>query len=160
TPHAVAQMRSALEQLRTFVPTLERTVEETLPQIVQLSTFMKNLSIDFADTGDGGFYLSRKALADPSYQYVRKTMFSADGTTTRLFVFSDGDKPDLDAAARAQQIDSVVANATKYGSLVDSEVTLSGVAQVAAAVRGALTHDAVLLAVTLLVVAVVVGVWR
>ena len=66
-----------------------------------MSAFLRNLSIDFADTGEGGFYLSRKALADPSYQHVRKTMFSADGTATRLLVFFDGDKLGLDAAARA-----------------------------------------------------------
>ena len=61
-------MRSALGQLRSFVPTLETTIENTIPQVVQLSAFLKNLSTDFADTGEGGFYLSRKALADPSYQ--------------------------------------------------------------------------------------------
>ncbi len=160
TPHAVAQMRSALGQLRSFVPTLERTVEETIPQVVQLSSFLKNLSIDFADTGEGGFYLSRKALADPSYQNVRKTMFSSDGTATRLFVYSDGDKLDRDAATRDQQLEIVAGNTTKYGSLVDSQITVSGAAQVAAAVRAALTHDAVLLAVTLLAVVAVVSLWR
>lgn len=160
TPQAVAQIRSALEQLRSFVPTLERTVEETIPQVVQLSTFLKNLSIDFADTGEGGFYLSRKALAEPSYQNVRKWMFSADGTATRLFVYSDGTNLDLDAATRTQQLDVAAAATTKYGSLKDSQVTVGGAAAVAAAVRNALIHDAVLLAVAVLVVAFVVGVWR
>lgn len=155
TPHAVAEMQSALGQLRSFVPTLERTVEETIPQVVQLSAFLKNLSNDFADTGEGGFYLSRKALADPSYQNVRQTMFSSDGTATRLFVYSGADKP-----ARAQQLENVTDNATKYGSLVDSRVTLSGAAQVAATVRGALTHDAVLLAITVLAVLALVSMWR
>jgi RND superfamily putative drug exporter len=160
TPHAVAQMRSALGQLRSFVPTLERTVEETIPQVVQLSSFLKNLSNDFADTGEGGFYLSKKALADPSYQNVRKSMFSSDGTATRLLVYSDGDKLDLDAATRKQQLEIAAGNTTKYGSLVDSQITVSGAAQVAAAVRGALTHDAVLLAVTMLAVLAVVSMWR
>jgi RND superfamily putative drug exporter len=160
TPQAVAQMRSALGQLHSFVPTLETTIEDTIPQVVQLSAFLRNLSIDFADTGEGGFYLSRKALADPSYQHVRKTMFSADGTATRLLVFFDGDKLGLDAAARAQQVESVVANATKYGSLVDSQITVSGAAQVAGAVRGGLTHDVVLLGFTLLAVVVVIGILR
>ena len=152
TPRVVAQMRSALGQLRSFLPTLETTIEDTIPQVVQLSTFLKNLSIDFADTGEGGFYLSKKALADPSYQHVRQSMFSSDGSATRLFVYSDGDKLDLDAAARAQQLEIAEGKATKYGSLVDSRITVSGAAQVAAAVRGALTHDVVLLAVTLLAV--------
>jgi RND superfamily putative drug exporter len=160
TPHVVAQMRSALGQLRSFVPTLETTVENTLPQVVQLSTFLKNLSADFADTGAGGFYLSKKALADPSYQHVRQSMFSADGTATRLFIYSDGDKLDLDAAARAQQLEIAEGKATKYGSLVDSRMTVSGAAQVAAAVRGALTHDAVLLAVMMLAVGALVSLWR
>ena len=160
TPRAVAQMRSALGQLRSFVPTLETTIENTIPQVVQLSTFLKNLSTDFADTGEGGFYLSRKALADPSYQHVRQSMFSSDGTATRLFVYSDGDKLDLDAAARAQQLEIAAGKATKYGSLVDSQITVSGAAQVAAAARGALTHDAVLLAVTMLAVVALVSLWR
>jgi putative drug exporter of the RND superfamily len=159
-PRVVAQMRSALGQLRSFVPTLERTVEDTIPQVVQLSTFLKNLRADFADTGAGGFYLSKKALADPSYQHVRQSMFSSDGTATRLFVYSDGNKLDLDAAARAQQLEIAEGKATKYGSLVDSRITLSGAAQVAAAVRGALTHDAVLLAITLLAVVGLVSFWR
>ncbi|MCV7197197.1 MMPL family transporter [Mycobacterium angelicum] len=155
TPHAVAEMQSALGQLRSFVPTLERTVEETIPQVVQLSAFLRSLSNDFADTGEGGFYLSRKALADPSYQNVRKTMFSPDGTATRLFVFSAADRP-----ARAQQLQDVTDNATKYGSLVDSQITLSGAAQVAATVRGAVTHDAVLLAATLFAVLALASMWR
>ena len=160
TPHAVAQMRSALAQLRSFVPTLETTIEDTIPQVVQLSAFLKNLSNDFANTGEGGFYLSRKALADPSYQNVRQSMFSSDGTATRLFVYSDGDKLDLDAAARARQLEIAVGKATKYGSLVGSQITVSGAAQEAAAVRSALTHDAVLLAVTMLAVVALVSVWR
>jgi putative drug exporter of the RND superfamily len=160
TPRVVAQMRSALGQVRSFVPTLETTIEDTIPQVVQLSTFLKNLSADFADTGEGGFYLSKKALADPSYQHVRQSMFSSDGTATRLFVYSDGDKLNLDAAARAQQLEIAAGKATKYGSLVDSRITVSGAAQVAAAVRGALTHDAALLAVTVLAVVGLVSLWR
>ncbi len=160
TPRTIAQMRSALGQLRSFVPTLETTIENTMPQVVQLSAFLKNLSTDFADTGEGGFYLSRKALADPSYQNVRQSMFSSDGTATRLFVYSDGDKLDLDAAARVQQLEIAAGKATKYGSLVDSQITVSGAAQVAASVRGALTHDAVLLAVTMLAVVALVSLWR
>ncbi|WP_275899953.1 MMPL family transporter [Mycobacterium bourgelatii] len=160
TPQAVAQMRSALDQLRSFVPTLERTVEETIPQVVQLSAFLKNLSIDFADTGEGGFYLSRKALADPSYQNVRKWMFSADGTATRLFVYSDGTRLDLSAATRGQQFDAAIESTTKYGSLLDSQLSLGGAAAMAASVRSALVHDGVLLGATLLAVAAVVGAWR
>jgi RND superfamily putative drug exporter len=160
TPRVVAQVKSALAQLHSFVPTLETTIQNTLPQVVQMSAFLKNLSIDFANTGEGGFYLSRKALADPSYQHVRQSMFSSDGTVTRLFVYSDGDKLDLDAAARVQQLEIAAGKATKYGSLVDSKITMSGAAPVAAAVRGALTHDAVLLAVTLLAVVGLVGMWR
>ncbi len=160
TPRVVAQLRSALGRLRSFVPTLETTIENTIPQVVQLSTFLKNLSTDFADTGEGGFYLPRKALADPSYQHVRQSMFSSDGTATRLFVYSDGDKVDSDAAARALQLEIAAGKATKYGSLVDSQITVSGAAQVAAAARGALTHDAVLLAVTVLAVVAFVSLWR
>ena len=160
TPRVIAQMRSALGQLRSFVPTLETTVQDTIPQVARLSTFLKNLSADFTDTGAGGFYLSKKELADPSYQHVRQSMFSSDGTATRLFVYSDGDKLDLDTAVRAQQLDVAEGKATKYGSLVDSRMTVSGAAQVAAAVRGALTHDAVLLAVMLLAVVGLVSLWR
>ncbi|MCV6985978.1 MMPL family transporter [Mycobacterium shinjukuense] len=158
TPRVVAQMRSALGQLRSFVPALKTTVEDTIPQVVQLSAFLRKLSIDFADTGEGGFYLSTKALADPSYRNVRQWMFSTDGTATRLFVYSEGDALDLDAGRRAHQLETVAR--TNYGSLVDSQITVSGAAQVAATVRGALTHDAVLLAVTMLAVVALVGMWR
>lgn len=160
TPRAVAEMRSALNQLRSFVPTLQTTIESTIPQVVQLSAFLKNLSIDFADTGAGGFYLPRKALADPSYQHVRQTMFSADGTAARLLVYSDQAGGDLAAASRVQQIETAVGNATKYGSLVDSEVSVAGGAAMAFAVRGALQHDAILLALTVVTVAALAGMWR
>lgn len=160
TPRAVAEMRSALDQLRSFVPTLQTTIESTIPQVVQLSAFLKNLSIDFADTGEGGFYLPRKALADPSYQHVRQTMFSADGTATRFLVYSDQTGVDVAAASRVDQIQAAVGNATKYGSLVDSEVYVSGGAQVAAAVRGALEHDAILLVLVVVAVAALAGMWR
>ncbi|BBX97586.1 phthiocerol dimycocerosate exporter MmpL7 [Mycobacterium lacus] len=159
-PHVVAEMKSVLAQLRSFVPSLETTIQDTLPQLVQVSAFLKSLSTDFADTGEGGFYLSRKALADPSYQHVRQTMFSSDGTVTRLFVYSDGNRLGLDTAARVRQLEIAVGKAAKYGSLLDSEMTVSGGAHVATAVRGALTHDAVLLAVMTLAVAVLVGMWR
>lgn len=160
TPRVVAQMRSALDQLRAFVPRLESTIEDTLPQAVQMSAFLKNLSLDFADTGAGGFYLSRKALADPAYQNVRESMFSADGKATRLFVFSHQDQLDLNTAARAQQLEIAAGGVTKYGSLLDSRITVNGAAQLAAAVRGALTHDAALLAVTLLAVVALISMWR
>lgn len=160
TPRAVAEMRSALTQLRSFVPTLQTTIETTIPQVVQLSAFLKNLSIDFADTGAGGFYLPRKALADPSYQHVRQTMFSADGTAARLLVYSDQTGLDLSAASRVEQIESAVGNTTKYGSLVDSEVAVAGGTAMAAAARAALEHDAILLALTVVTVAALAGMWR
>lgn len=160
TPRAVAQMRSALTQLRSFVPSLETTIESTIPQVVQLSAFLKNLSIDFADTGEGGFYLPRKALADPSYQHVRQTMFSSDGTATRLFVYSDETALDLNSAERVGQIETAVGNATKYGSLVDSEVTVTGGARLAAVMRSTVTHDAILLAGVVLALALLVSLWR
>jgi RND superfamily putative drug exporter len=152
-------MRSALDQLRSFVPTLQTTIESTIPQVVQLSAFLKNLSIDFADTGAGGFYLPRKALADPSYQHARQTMFSKDGTAARLLVYSDQTGVDLAAASRVGQIETAVGNATKYGSLAESEMTVSGAAQLAATTRAALEHDAILLALEVVVVAALVGMW-
>ncbi|WP_075513635.1 MMPL family transporter [Mycobacterium ostraviense] len=160
TPHVVAEMRSTLGQLRSFVPKLESSIQEILPQLVQVSAFLKNISVDFADTGEGGFHLTRKELADPSYQHVRQSMFSPDGTATRLFVYSDGNGLDLGAAARVQSLQLAAGAAMKYGSLVDSQITVAGAAQVAAAVRGALTHDAVLLAVTMFTVAALIGLWR
>lgn len=160
TPHMVAQMRSALGQLRSFVPKLESTIQEVMPQLVQVSAFLKGLSTDFADTGEGGFHLSRKELASPSYQHVRQAMFSADGRATRLLVFSEGNNLSLAASDRVQQLDIAARKAMKYGSLVDSRITVSGAAQVAAAIRGALRHDVVLLTVTVLTVMALVGMWR
>ncbi len=159
-PSILAQMKSSLAQLQTFVPTLETTIQDSLPQIVQVSTLLKSISADFANTGEGGFYMSRKAISDRSYQHVRQSMFSQDGKATRLFVYSDGDKLDLDAAARAQQLETAAGKAMKYGSLADGTVTVGGAAEVAAAVRGGVTHDAVLLAVMLLAVVGLVGLWR
>ncbi len=159
-PRVMAQMKSSLAQLQSFVPNLETTIQNALPQIVQMSAFLRNVSTDFANTGEGGFYMPRKALSDPSYQHVRQSMFSPDGTVTRLFVYSDGANLDLDAAARTQQLETAAGKAMKYGSLVDGKITVSGAAQAAGAVRGAVSHDAVLLAVMLLAVIGLVGIWR
>ena len=159
-PRVMLQMKSALAKLQTFVPNLETTINNTLPQIVQVSTFLKTVSTDFADTGEGGFYISRKSLADPSYQYVRQAMFSTDGTLTRIFVYSDGDRLNLDSAARTQQLEGAAGKAMKYGSLVDSKIAVAGATQVASTVRSADEHDAVLLAVMLLAVVGLIGMWR
>lgn len=158
-PRMVAQMRSALGQVRAFIPRLETTIQELMPQIAQASAMLKNLSADFADTGEGGFHLTMKELMSPSYQHVRESMFSSDGTATRLFVYSDGHNLDLDAAARAQQLEIAAGKAMKYGSLVGSQITVGGAAQVAVAARAAFIHDAVLLAVTLLAVVCLVSIW-
>ncbi|RFD27124.1 MMPL family transporter [Mycobacterium uberis] len=158
-PHLVTQMRLALEQVHGFVPRLESTIQEIMPQIAQASAMLKNLSADFADTGEGGFHLSMKELASPSYQHVRESMFSSDGTVTRLFVYSDRKQLDLGAAARAQQITIAASKAMKYGSLVDSQITLDGAVQVAVATRAALTHDIVLLAVALVAVVGLISMW-
>jgi putative drug exporter of the RND superfamily len=158
-PRVMADMKSALAKLSTFVPNLETTIENTLPQIVQMSTFLKGVSTDFANTGEGGFYMSKKSLADPSYQHVRQAMFAPDGTVTRLFVYSDGAKLDLDAAARAPSLEVAAGKAMKYGSLLDAKITVAGGAQLGTAVRGAVSHDAVLLGVMLLAAAGLVGMW-
>ncbi len=158
-PRMLAQMKSSLAQLQTFVPNLEKTIDNALPQVAQMAAQLKAISNDFQDTGEGGFYLSRKAMADPSYRHVRQSLFSQDGTATRLFVYSDGSKLDLDTAGRVQQLEIAAGKAMKYGSLVDSKLTVLGAAQVASAVDGAFTHDALLVAVVLLAVLALVGVW-
>ncbi len=158
-PRMLAQMKSSLAQLQSYIPNLEKTIDNALPQIAQVAALLKGMSSDFQDTGEGGFYLSRKAMADPSYRHVRQSMFSSDGTATRLFVYSDGDNLGMDAAGRAQQLEIAAGKAMKYGSLVDGKITVSGAAQVAAAVHGTLAHDALLMAVVLLAVLALVGMW-
>lgn len=158
-PHMVAQMRSALKQARSFIPRLESTIQELMPQIAQASAMLKNLSRDFADTGEGGFHLPMKELMSSSYQHVRESMFSSDGTATRLVVYTNEHNPGLDTAARAQQLEIAAGKAMKYGSLVDSRITLGGAAQVAVAARAALTHDAVLLAGMLFAVVALASMW-
>ncbi|KJX75852.1 MMPL family transporter [Mycobacterium lepromatosis] len=158
-PHMVAQMRAALKQVRSFIPRLESTIQELMPQIAQASAMLKNLSEDFVDTGEGGFHLSMKELRSSAYQHVRESMFSSDGTATRLFVYTNAHNPGLDTAARAHQLEIAAGKAMKYGSLVDSRITLGGAVQVAVATRAALTHDVVLLTAMLLALVVLVSMW-
>jgi RND superfamily putative drug exporter len=91
-----------------------------------LTAFLNVLTDDLSISGAGGFYLSQEAVDGVPYQTVKKLLFSADGRTTRLFVYSDGDALGADGARVATAAVSAVAEATKYGPLAESTVAIAG----------------------------------
>jgi putative drug exporter of the RND superfamily len=157
-PQAVAQMRSALNQLQGFMSGLVKTIDSALPQVVELTVSLKNVSLDFRSSGEGGFYLPRKALNDRSYQRVKESLFSADGRATRLFVYGDTDDARLPPHARPAAITGAVEGATKYGALANSTVSVTGVGSFAQAMCSLTLHDFAVLFVAVVAVALIAGV--
>ena len=160
SPGSVSQMQAALAQVRGLIPGLTDTIDSVLPQLVQLTSFLKNVSLDFKTTGEGGFYLPRKALNAPSYRQVKETLFSPDGHATRLFVYGDPADPELPMAARSAAITSAVAGSTKYGGLADAQVTVTGAGTIQHAVNDLARHDLVVMSLAVALVGLITGLTR
>ena len=156
-PYAIAQMRTALNQLRDFMQGLTKTIDSVLPQIVQLTAFLKNVSIDFRASGEGGYYMPREMLNDPSYQQVKHFLFTTDGHATRLFVYGDTDDARLPLHQRSDAIEQAVLDATKYGALLDSTVAITGAGSIAETLQILAVHDVLVLAAAILAVVVLMA---
>ena len=156
-PQAVTQMQAALDDFRRMLPGLTDTVDSVLPQLVQLTSLLKNVSLDFKDSGEGGFYAPRKLLNDPSYQAVEQSLFTGDGHATRLFVYGDGDDRSLLPTDRPAVIRDAIGATTKFGSLVDAEVAITGTWSTLHTLDTLARHDLAILSTAVILVAVAVA---
>ncbi|ADG97817.1 MMPL domain protein [Segniliparus rotundus DSM 44985] len=151
-PAAIARMKTALAAFKGVVAGLRTSVEDVLPQVVQLSARLRTISADFDDSGEGVFYVSQKTIDSLSYDFAKQLLFSPDGRATRLFVYGSSGSVADGSALRAAEVAQAVAANTKYGGLADGKVTITG----AAAMSQSLYRNA-LMSVTALAAALAAG---
>jgi RND superfamily putative drug exporter len=147
---AVGTIHTALGQLRQLVATLSDVTNSIVPQLDQISGYLSELSIDFQDSGEGGFYLPQRTFDDPRFQTIIPLLFSADGRATRLLVYGDGRAWSTDGARRAGDIEVAVHEATKEGTLNGSAVYLSGVGSATRDLQAYVNQDFLRLAIVAL----------
>jgi RND superfamily putative drug exporter len=150
TAQAVGTIRTALGQLHQLVATLSDVTNSIVPQLDQISGYLNELSINFQDSGEGGFYLPQRTFDDPRFQTIIPLLFSADGRATRLLVYGEGRAWSTDGARRAADIEVAVHEATKEGTLNGSAVYLSGVGSATRDLQAFVNQDFLRLAIVAL----------
>ena len=143
---AAATMRIALVQLRELVATLGDVTNSIVPELRQISDYLRELSVDFQGSGEGGFYLPQRSFDDPRFQEISRLLFSADGHATRLLVYGDGRAWSTDGAQRAGDIELAVHDAIKEGALAGSTVYQAGVSSATRDLQAFVNRDFVFLA--------------
>ena len=113
-------MRIALVQLRELVGTLGDVTNSIVPELRQISDYLRELSVGFQGSGEGGFYLPQRGFDDPRFQEISRLLFSPDGHATRLLVYGDGRAWSTHGAQRASDIELAVHDAIKEGTLAGS----------------------------------------
>lgn len=124
---AVASMRGGLGQAQDATRELRGLLDGFAPQLRELTGYLHDIDTGFRASATGGFYLPDRALSDPRYQEVLRTLMSPDGRATQLLVYGDGQEWGADGAQRARQIQAAVAEATKEGTVTPLSVELAGV---------------------------------
>ncbi|MGA9374261.1 MAG: MMPL family transporter [Mycobacterium sp.] len=138
---AIMQLRATIADVADVVNTLSSTVTDGVPEMTRSTSFI-NLMTDDLSVGDGGgFYLSQDRIDAESYAHVRDTLFSAEGTATRLFVFTDAERAGVSDPDLALGIKSAVGQATRYGALTDSEIEVVGPRTTASELRTQWSSD-------------------
>ncbi|OBK87477.1 hypothetical protein A5648_03710 [Mycolicibacter sinensis] len=149
-PDAVASLRDVLGQARAATGEL-RGVGDALPaQLHELTAYLGAVAGDFQGSAAGGFYLPARALSDPRYAEVLRTLMSPDGRATLLLVYGDGQEWGADGAQRAELIQTAVREATKEGTVAPTSVQLAGVGPATRDLQGLVRGDIVLLVVATL----------
>ncbi|MDM2420311.1 RND family transporter [Mycobacteroides abscessus] len=126
TAGAAESMRAGLSQLNALSTQLSQATSSIRPMFAELTDYLREASRDFADTGEGGFYLPQRAWQDPDFARAAKIFFSGDGKAARFYVFEDGEVFGSEGADRAPHIANAVHEATKEGSLVHHTISHAG----------------------------------
>lgn len=149
-PQTVQSIRDALAHAQTSASELRASLDTLTPQLHQLIDYLHEIAADFHASAAGGFYLPERALADPRYQQVLRSLISPDGRAARLLVYGNGGEWGADGAQRARRISDAVTEATKEGTLTPQQVLLVGVGPTTRDLQTLVHHDIVLLVVATL----------
>ncbi|WP_419179719.1 MMPL/RND family transporter [Mycolicibacter terrae] len=144
-PAAVASMREVLDQARAATGELRAVVDALPSQLRELTAYLRAVAGDFQGSAAGGFYLPARALSDPRYAEVLRTLMSPDGRATLLLVYGDGQEWGADGAQRAELIETAVREATKEGTLTPVSVHVAGVGPATRDLQALVRGDIVLL---------------
>ncbi|WP_233424808.1 RND family transporter [Mycolicibacter heraklionensis] len=158
-PAAVRSMREVVSRARSATDELRGVAEGLAPQLDGLTGYLREAAGDFRDSAAGGFYLPSRALSDPRYAEVLRTLVSPDGRAALLLVYGDGQEWGADGARRAGQIEQAVVEATKEGTVTGVAVHLAGVGPATRDLQSLVRGDITLLvAATLALIFVIVAV--
>lgn len=149
-PATVRTMSASLSQARSAIGDVTDMVNSIGPQVRELTEYLAEIDAQFQGSGDGGFYLPQRALADPRLRQALRSLMSADGRATYLLVYGDGHEWGPDGAQRARQIDTAITEATKEGTLTPMGVDLAGVGPATRDLQKSVRDDIVLLVVATL----------
>lgn len=158
-PAAVRSMREVVGRARGATEELRGVTQTLAPQLDELTGYLREVAADFRGSAAGGFYLPGRALSDPRYAEVLRTLVSPDGRATLLLVCGDGQEWGADGARRAGQIQDAVAEATKEGTVTGVTVQLAGVGPATRDLQSLVRGDTTLLVVaTLALIFIIVAV--
>ena len=87
----ITQMRPAIADMGELINGLAAAVTDLVPEVTRSTSFINLMTNDLSIADAGGFYLSQDRIDAESYSHARDTLFSADGRSTRLFVFTDAE---------------------------------------------------------------------
>jgi RND superfamily putative drug exporter len=149
-PAAVQSMREVVSRARSATDELRGAADTFAPQLDELTGYLREIAGDFRGSAAGGFYLPARALSDPRYGEVLRTLVSPDGSATLLLVYGEGQEWGTDGARRAEQIAVAVREATKEGTVTGVSVHLAGVGPATRDLQVLVRGDTVLLVVATL----------
>jgi RND superfamily putative drug exporter len=129
----LASLRSGLSQMREPLAALRHVANAFVPQIRDISGYLRELAADFDGSGEGGFYVPKRIFDDPRFVNVSRLLFTPDGHGTRLLVFGTANAWSTDGARLASELPAAVADSTKEGTLAGSSVLITG--------TGSAVHD-------------------
>ncbi len=161
-PQSLQSMRDVLGQAKAAAGELRGVADSIVPQVRQVSDYLRELDAGFRGSAAGGFYLPDRALSDPRYRQALNDLVSSDGRATYLLVYGDGHEWGSDGAQRARQIQTAIGEATKEGTLSPVSVGLAGVGPATRDLQDFVHGDIVLLvgatlALIFLIVAMMLG---
>ncbi|ORW95512.1 hypothetical protein AWB92_09960 [Mycobacterium sp. IEC1808] len=144
-PQTVSSMKDALGQARSAAHELLSLSETIGPQLHQLTDYLTEIATQFQGSAASGFYLPQRALTDPRYIEVLHQLISADGRSSYLLVYGEGNEWGAEGAARADRVRTAIKEATKEGTLAPTGVDLAGVGPVTADLQHFVARDSALL---------------
>lgn len=124
---AITQLQASLTEMEALISGASTAVSDSLPEMARSTAFLNVMSDDLSAGDGGGFYLSQAHIDGERYTYVRNTLFTPDGKSARLFVFTDPAVARPNGGSLADDLSAAIATATKFGPLHAARVDIIGV---------------------------------